>query len=278
MKKNLLFPVLIVLFFSCNSENLSIITYNIRFQSETDGENAWTYRRNFLVNQIKFYNPDIIGIQEGLPSQVSFLHKGLNTYDYVGTGRDGQSGGEHSAIFFKKERFDVLEENTFWLSETPDTVSLGWDAACRRICTYAHFIDKYSKKKFWVYNTHLDHIGIIARIESIKLIFQRIEELNTDKELVLLTGDFNDTPDSELIRFTEQKFINSEKISKQGSFGPCGTYNGFNFHDPVTQKIDYIFLKTPVKCEVFKHAVLSDSKDCKYPSDHFPVYTELCFD
>jgi endonuclease/exonuclease/phosphatase family metal-dependent hydrolase len=277
-EKKILFLALIILFSSCKPDNISIITYNIRFHTESDGENAWPYRRNFLVEQIKFYDPDILGIQEGLPNQVTYLAGELNAYDFVGIGRDGEVGGEHSSIFFKKDRFDILVQNTFWLSETPDTVSLGWDAVCRRICTYAQLFDNYNNQKFWVFNTHLDHKGLIARIESVKLIFEKIDEVIENNDLVLLIGDFNDTPESELIKLTEQEFINCEDISNHISFGPCGTYNGFNFHDPVVKKIDYIFIKNPSKCNVIKHAVLSDSKDCKYPSDHLPVYAELGFD
>lgn len=278
MKKYVLFIAWIPLLISCKPDKLSILTYNIRLNIESDGENAWPYRRDFLINQIKFYEPDIFGIQEGLPEQVAYMDEQLNTYNYVGIGRDGKSGGEYTAIFYKKDRFDIIDENTFWLSDRPDTVSMGWDAACRRICTYAHFMDNSSKQKLWVFNTHLDHKGIIARIESVKLISQKIEEFNTDEELVLLTGDFNDTPNSELIKLTEQNFTNSEKICKQPSFGTCGTFNGFDFHNPVTRKIDYIFVKNESACVVLKQAVLSDSKDCKYPSDHLPVYAELRFE
>ncbi len=278
MKRFYILLILIPILSSCKSENLTVLSYNIRLNVESDEGNAWPYRRNFLVSQLKFYGPDIFGIQEGLPEQVAFIDEQLNNYGFVGIGRDGESGGEYSALFYKKDRFNVLENNTFWLSETPDTVSMGWDAACRRICTYAHFLDKKSYNKFWVFNTHLDHKGLIARIESVKLISKKIEELGIGDELVILTGDFNDTPDSELIKLTEQRFSNSEDICQLTSFGPCGTFNGFDFYNPVTIKIDYIFIKNPVQCSVLKHAVLSDSKDCKYPSDHLPVFTELSFE
>jgi endonuclease/exonuclease/phosphatase family metal-dependent hydrolase len=276
MKKLSIILFIIPVLISCGNGQLSFLTYNLRLNVASDSANAWPYRKNFLVEQLKFYGPDIFGTQEGLPEQISFMDEQLSAYDYVGIGREA-NGGEYSALFYKKDRFNVLKKNTFWLSETPDTISMGWDAACLRICTYAHLQDKNSRKKFWVFNTHLDHMGNIARIESIKLITTRIEELTTDKEPVILMGDFNAPPESELIKLTEQQFTNTEDICETKPYGPCGTFNGFDFYTPVTQKIDYIFIKNPVLCKVKKHAVLSDSKDCRYPSDHLPVYTELSF-
>ena len=277
MKKVFLLVVFVIVFQATQAQSIKIITYNVRLNVASDGENAWPERKSFFLNQLKFYEPDIFGTQEGLPEQVQDIDQGLPDYTYIGQGREGKSKGEHTALFYKKDRFKLLDHHTFWLSETPDTVSMGWDAAYLRICTYGHFQDKESKTTFWVFNTHLDNQGEKARGEAIQLIIRKVDQINTNHEPVILMGDFNSLPNSDVVHLTKQHFTSIEDLSLVEPFGPSGTFNNFDFCQSVTKKIDYIFVQNPVKWQVLKYAVLSDSKDCRYPSDHLPVYAEIKF-
>lgn len=259
-----------------NAQNTSIMTYNIKLDHPKEGVNSWTNRKPFFLNQLKFYEPDILGVQEAMPNQMRDIDSLLVNYNFVGVGRDdGKNMGEYSAIFYNKNKFVVLESATFWLSETPYQVSMGWDASYNRICTYALLKDKMSKKLFWVFNTHLDHIGKLARTESSKLILNKIQQLNTGNLPLILMGDFNLEPETEPIKFIKTELNDSRDISIAAPFGPSGTFNHFKFDTPVNRRYDYIFVNN--KISVQKYAVLSDSWDCKYPSDHLPVYILICF-
>lgn len=258
-----------------NAQSLKVMTYNIRLDIESDGENDWTHRKDFFLSQIQFYNPDIFGVQEAKPNQVTDISNSLTAYNSVGIGREGVGKGEASTIYFKKEQFDVLQESTFWLSQTPDTISMGWDAACHRVCTYALFKDKKSKKQFWVFNTHLDHMGEEARTNGIELILSKIKVLNTKNFPVIFMGDFNTEPTEQRILNLKKQMLDSREVSQQKPFGPIGTFNGFKHNEPVTKRIDYIFISKDGSLKVLKYATLSDSIDLKYPSDHFPVLVEI---
>ena len=258
-----------------NAQTLKVMTYNIRLDINVDGENQWDKRKDFFASQIKFYEPDIFGVQEARPNQISDLKAMLPDFDHVGIGRDGIGQGEASAIYFNKSRFSVSSDQTFWLSETPGKISKGWDAAYVRICTFALFKDKKTKKTFWVFNTHLDNQGEEARRKGIDLILAKIKEVNKKDYPVILMGDFNVEPESELITDLKKSMNNTREISQTEPFGPGGTFNGFKFDEPVTRQIDYIFTDKSERIKVKKYAVLSDSKDLKYPSDHLPVYVEL---
>lgn len=260
-----------------NAQSLKLMSYNIRLDIESDGENDWTHRKDFFLSQIQFYNPDIFGVQEAKPNQVTDISNSLIAYNSVGIGREGVGKGEASTIYFKKEQFDVLQESTFWLSETPDTISMGWDAACHRVCTYALFKDKKSKKQFWVFNTHLDHMGEVARNKGIELILTKIKVLNTKNFPVVFMGDFNSEPTDQRIINLKKEMLDSRDVSQQKPFGPIGTFNGFKHNEPVTKRIDYIFISKNGSIKVMKYATLSDSIDLKYPSDHFPVFVEISF-
>ncbi len=260
---------------SMQAQSIKVMTYNIRLDVESDGENKWSNRKDFFTDQLKFYEPDIFGIQEALPNQVADIAAVLLDYNHVGIGREEKGTGEASCIFFKKEKFNILQQNTFWLSETPSVVSKGWDAACNRVCTYVLLEDKKTKKIFWAFNTHLDHIGEVARNKGIELILNKIETLNIKKQPVIFMGDFNSEP-------TEQRIINLKKemddcrdVSETKPFGPSGTFNGFKHNEPVTKLIDYIFIDKNSSFTVKKYAVLSDAKALRYPSDHLPVFVEL---
>jgi len=259
------------------AQTLKVITYNIRLNIESDGENAWPLRQDYLTSQIQFYEPDILGIQEATPNQVADISILLPKYNQVGIGREGEGKGESSNIFFKRDQFLLKETNTFWLSETPDIISKGWDAAFNRVCTYALFKDKKTKKNIWVFNTHLDHIGEVARTKGIELILSKIAELNTQNYPVIFMGDFNSEPTSERIIALNKAMNDTRDISEEKPFGPSGTFNGFKHNEPITRMIDYVFVAKNNKLKVEKFAVLSDSKDLKYPSDHLPVFVKLSF-
>ncbi len=269
--------MLLLFLFEGNSQSLKLMTYNIRLDIESDGENKWSNRKDFFTSQIQFYEPDIFGVQEAKPNQVIDIATALSAYSSIGIGRDGIGDGESSNIYYKKDRFKVIAGHTFWISETPDSISKGWDAAFNRVCTYALFKDLNTKKQFWVFNTHLDHIGELAKTKGILLILSKIAALNTKNDTVIFMGDFNSKPtDSRIIEL--KKVMNDTRdISETKPFGPSGTFNGFKHNEPVTNLIDYVFISKNSKFKVKKFATLSDSKELKYPSDHLPIYTEISF-
>jgi endonuclease/exonuclease/phosphatase family metal-dependent hydrolase len=254
------------------------MTYNIRLDIAVDGENAWSHRKGFFTSQLQFYEPDIFGIQEATPNQVIDISNALPQYNHIGIGREGIGKGEASNIFYKKERFSVSNESTFWLSETPNEISKGWDAACNRVCTFALFKDLKSKKSFWVFNTHLDHIGEVARSKSIELIISKIEIVNDQKLPVIFMGDFNSEPNENRIIALKKIMNDSRELSVEKPFGPLGTFNNFQYNEPATKQIDYIFLTKNSPIIVNKYGVLTDSKNLRFPSDHFPVCIEIKFE
>ena len=278
MKTNILFIIISLLTIATiNAQTTKVMSYNIRYDNPNDGENSWVNRKELLCSQLAFYEPDIFGIQEALPNQLNDISALLPNYAFVGIARDGNGKGESSNIFFKKDKFKLLEQNTFWLSETPEIISKGWDAALNRICTYALLKENKTKQIFWIFNTHLDHQGEIARTKGIALILYKIKMLNTQNYPVIFMGDFNSEPTEERIINLKKLMIDSQEISEENPFGPTGTFNGFKHIEAVTKRIDYIFLSKESNFKVYKYAVLSDSKDLKYPSDHLPVYVEIRF-
>ncbi len=277
MKSINILLIFLLLGIHSNAQTLEVMTYNIRLDVAVDGKNAWPLRKEFLTSQIQFYEPDIFGIQEAKPNQVFDISIMLPKYDQVGIGREGKGTGESSNIYYKKDRFILKESNTFWLSETPNKVSKGWDAAYNRVCTYALLKDKKTRKNIWVFNTHLDHVGEVARTKGIELILSKIAAVNTKNYPVIFMGDFNSEPTSERIISLKNHMDDSRDISEEKPFGPTGTFNGFNHHEPVTTLIDYIFISKDSDLKVHKYAILSDSKDLKYPSDHLPVYVKFIY-
>lgn len=277
VKKIIVLVVFLLMGAFSNAQTLKVMTYNIRLDVASDGANAWSLRKDYFISQIQFYNPDIFGVQEARPNQVVDIATSLLEYNNVGIGRDGIGQGESSNIFYKKERFTVKESNTFWLSETPNIISKGWDAAYNRVCTYALFKDLKTRQLFWVFNTHLDHIGEEARTKGIQLILTKIKELNTKNYPVILMGDLNSEPKEDRIIMLKKAMDDSREVSKEKPFGPYGTFNNFKHNEPITKLIDYIFISKNSILKVKKYAVLSDSKDLKYPSDHLPVYVEINF-
>ncbi|MEG0849651.1 MAG: endonuclease/exonuclease/phosphatase family protein [Flavobacterium sp.] len=276
-KKNTIVLVVMMLLVSgaFYGQNLKIMTYNIRLNVASDGENAWPNRKDYFMSQVQFYSPDIFGVQEATPSQVIDIASGMPKYSKFGIGREEGGAGEACTIYYKKDSFKLQESNTFWLSETPNVVSRGWDAACNRVCTYGLFTDLKTKKTFYVFNLHLDHMGEVARVKGVQVVLEKIKTINTKKYPVFLMGDFNSEPNTPQIAEIKKVMDDTRDVSKEKPFGPSGTFNNFKHNEPVTLLIDYIFISKNSGLTVQKHAVLSDSKDLKYPSDHLPVLIEI---
>ncbi len=269
--KHILILTCLLTMLSSKAQEVSFMTYNIKLDYPKEGDNNWQKRKPMLLGQLLFYEPDILGVQEAMPNQMKDIDSLLINYNFIGVGRDdGKDKGEYSAIFYNQNKIEVLTSSTFWLSQTPNEVSMGWDANYNRVCTYGLFQDKLNGEKFWVFNTHFDHEGIIAQAESAKLIIKKVKEINVEDYPVVLMGDFNMEETNKSIQLINNYLHDSKSISKSTPFGPSGTFNGFNFNQPVVKRIDYIFLSSEI--EVDKYAILSDSKGCKYPSDHLPVY------
>lgn len=271
-KSTLTVALLLMIAATTQAQDLRVMSYNIRFNNPKDGPNAWSERKDYLLNQILFSEADFVGIQEGLLDQVEYLDEALPGFNYVGIGRDdGKTAGEFSALFYKKQ-YKLLDSGTFWLSPTPEKPSKGWDAALNRVCTYARFKGKKGKK-FWVFNTHFDHRGQVARVESVKVILAQIAALNTKNEPVILMGDFNLPPESEAIQQVTGTLNDTYTSSELPPFGPKGTFNAFSWTQDINRRIDYIFVSSDIQV---KHmAILTDSKEQRYPSDHFPVLAKL---
>ena len=276
MNKTILYLVLTGVFFALNScsnavEPLRIMSYNIRLDVESDGVNQWSHRRDGVVALLEEENPDIFGIQEGLPHQVSFLSKQLVGYSMIGKGRDGGNNGEYSAIYYKKNKLKLLKSETLWLSETPKKPTVGWDAALNRIVTYGVFSTVNSNKKIVVYNTHFDHIGKQARENSAKLILHHIYANNFSKEQLVVLGDFNAEPKEAPIKILENYLEDSFIASFDKK--PLGTFNAFDTQHKLLKRIDYIFTKNIEVAE--HHHVQKKLANGLWPSDHLPVIISI---
>ena len=256
------------------SQPHSIISYNIRYDNNWDIENSWKIRRNKISQILVQYSPSIIGIQEGLLNQVQYIDSSLIDYDYVGVGRDdGKKKGEFCAIYFDTTRYVLLKNSTFWLSETPDTISVGWDAALERICTYGLFKDRITKEELLVFNTHFDHIGVVAREKSSELILKRINKINRQTLPVILMGDFNSIPNSSPVKEIKTELSDALQISLEKLQGPRGTFNGFNEDLPIEKRIDYIFTND---LKVLSYTHINDRlNNNRHISDHLPVMIKI---
>ncbi|WP_223034302.1 endonuclease/exonuclease/phosphatase family protein [Hanstruepera marina] len=250
------------------------MTYNIRYDNPEDGLNAWDNRKLELTHLISYYKPDVLGIQEGLIHQLHYLDAQLTEYSRIGLGRDdGLEKGEFSAIYYNHNKLSLIKSSTFWLSERPDTVSVGWDASMERICTYGLFKDKSTKKNVWIFNTHYDHIGKLAREKSSELILKKIREVNTNDYPVILMGDFNSEPNSQTITILTNAFGDASEKSSHGIYGPAGTFTGFDKNTLAEKRIDYLFVKN-LKVTTYRH-IDDKMKNSNYLSDHLPVLIEL---
>jgi len=258
------------------SQDLKVMTYNIRLSVDSDKENSWNNRKQETMALMSYYHPDYFGVQEAVPQQMVDIKTTLTDYDYVGVGRDdGKNQGEFSAIFYDMNKLEVVKSGTFWLSETPEKPSKGWDAAYNRVCTYALFKMKKGGRKFWAFNLHFDHVGDVARVNSAKLILEKIKEFNKENLPLTLTGDFNLTDDKEPIKIMSKELTDSFCHSQKPHYGPKGTWQNFDINTPSTERLDYVFVKG---FDVLTNRTINDRREnLLYPSDHFPVLTEIKF-
>jgi len=225
------------------AQELDVLSYNIRYASPNDGPNLWKNRKGDMIETLSNINPDLLGLQEVLHIQLLELTNGMKEYSYIGVGReDGKTKGEYSPILYRKDTFEVLDSGTFWLSDTPSQISVGWDAALERICSYARFLHRQSGNEFWMFNTHFDHIGVLARANAARLILEKINALNTSSLPVVVTGDFNLEPYEEPIKIMQSSLedVQKELTSTEPNYG---TFNGFDTQTSGERRIDYIFQK-----------------------------------
>ncbi|UHG91887.1 endonuclease/exonuclease/phosphatase family protein [Spirosoma oryzicola] len=253
--------------------SFNVASYNLRYNNKGDGINAWPNRKENVKALIQFHEFDIFGTQEALRDQLNDVAE-LKDFAFFGAGRDdGKEAGEHSAIFYRKDRFKMLQSGNFWLSETPDKPGKGWDATCcNRICSWAKFSDLKTKKEFYFFSVHFDHQGVEARRQSGKLMVEKIKEIAKNTP-VILVGDLNSTPDTEQVKTIETLLSDSRSVSALPPYGPEGTFNAFKFDAPMNQRIDYIFVSK--QFNVLKYGVLTDAKEQRYPSDHQPVVAKV---
>lgn len=289
MKKIILSLMGCLFCIAVSAQELTVGSYNLRNKNKNDSinGNVWQVRSKAIAQQINWERPDIFGTQEGLYGQLVDLDALLDGYKWIGIGRDdGKVAGEFSAIFYKPDRVELLEQGNFWLNETPDKPALGWDAACIRICTWGHFRDRKTKKEFYFLNLHMDHVGVTARSESAKLVMKRITEMtDSGKKLAVLTGDFNVPQTNELYSlFTESGVLKDCYTCAKDRFAENGTYNGYDYHFWTSERIDHIFV-TPATT-VDAYATLTDgywAKDMngkmsrRTLSDHYPVFARIKF-
>ena len=266
-------PLFFLITFSCSNSSmtLSIMTYNIRLDTKEDGINQWNNRKKGLISLIKELNPDIIGIQEGLPNQIIYLSKQLGEYSLIGTGRDGGNNGEYCAIYYKNKNLKLEKSETFWLSETPEIPSTGWDAALNRIATVGVFTTVKSNKKLVVYNSHFDHMGKIARNKSVSVIMNHIKVNDYFKNSIVVMGDFNSAPNETPVTLLKKNLDDS--FNKTYQEKPFGTFNGFDLNSKLTKRIDYIFTKN-IKVSYYNH-VLKKLPNGLWPSDHLPIFVTI---
>ena len=278
MKKRLLRPLgplfALVTILPAGELSLALMTYNLRLDLAADGPDRWTERREALADQIAFLAPDVFGVQEALPGQLAYLEERFPGYRVLGQGRDGGATGEHTAVFYRADRFTVLDAATFWLSPTPAAPSTGWDAAFPRICTHARFEDQETGRRFWVFNTHLDHRGAEARLRGAELILTRMAERVPAAEPAFLLGDFNAEPTEAPIERIRRDLADSRESGTGVVMGPAATYNDFLYDTLPTRRIDYIFHTRP-GVEVIAHATLNQTHRHRHLSDHFPVFVRV---
>ncbi|MDR9387467.1 MAG: endonuclease/exonuclease/phosphatase family protein [Balneolaceae bacterium] len=284
------------------SDEFKVMTFNLRYDNPDDGENKWSNRKTFASDVIRNSGASMIGIQEGLHHQVVGLDSLLPDFTYVGVGRDdGATKGEYTAIFVDTTRLEVIEESTFWLSETPDRPSVGWDASMERIATYALVMPRqkgqgtmqrtmqgtvqrtmaFGNRPLLVVNGHFDHRGKTSRTEAARLIQDKVEELRQFGAMeavpVIVMGDFNASPSSEAMGVFSSFLTDAYHGATTSPEGPVATYNAFEVIDGGYQdpegRIDYVFLSD--EFAVNSYAAIDEIRDGRYVSDHFPILVGL---
>ncbi len=262
--------------------SLTIMSFNIRYDNPSDGENNWTTRRERVAGTIRFHKVDAAGLQEALAHQVDWLDSALSDYGWVGCGRDdGKRTGEFAPIFYRRDRLTLLADSVFWLSPTPTVAgSRGWDAACVRVATWARFRDRSNGVEFTLINTHLDHMGQEARRQSALLILKKIST-RFGRGPLLLTGDFNSIRQDEAYQIIHggsgglSGLAEARDLSSEPAYGSSFSFNGFKNGVSPGDQIDFIFLKGFSR--VGRHGVLSEVWDGRFASDHFPVLADCCY-
>jgi endonuclease/exonuclease/phosphatase family metal-dependent hydrolase len=274
-KLYLLTVLFLCMVLSLQAQPLTVATFNLRYNNPHDTGNLWKERAPVVSALIRFHDFDVVGTQEGYQVQLDDLIANLPEYRCYGLGRDdGAEKGEHSAILFKKDKFKLLQKGDFWLSQTPEKPSLGWDATCcNRICSWVYLQDVRSKKKFYFFNAHYDHQGVVAREESSKLILAKIKSI-AGKGAVILTGDLNGGHNSSWYkRVANSKILKDTFTQTPHPYMNQGSFNDFGKNLQDNDIIDHVFTTPVFKTE--RWGVLTDTYHGKYPSDHFPVVAKL---
>jgi formylglycine-generating enzyme required for sulfatase activity/endonuclease/exonuclease/phosphatase family metal-dependent hydrolase len=260
---------------------LRVMSFNIRYDNPDDGEDAWPKRRAMAASMIRFHRADVVGLQEALRGQIADLEAALPEFGWFGSGRSAERDGEHCAVLFRKDRVEVLDQGTFWLSETPEVAgSRSWDAALPRIVTWGRLRDRRNGAVFHLFNTHFDHRGETARRESARLLRRKVAEIAGQDGPVVVTGDFNSTPDSDPYRILTALgppgeppgLVDALLASRHPHHGPTSSWNGFQAIE-AGRRIDLVLVRPPVV--VRQHGILSDTFDGRFPSDHLPVVAEV---
>lgn len=261
-------------------KSVNVMSFNIRYDNPQDGLNNWQHRKDRVANVIHFYDVDILGTQEVLHSQLLDMKKRLPEYGVIGVGReDGKEKGEYSALWYRKERFLLLDSGNFWLSDTPEVAgSKGWDGACERVAAWAKLKDKNSGKVYFVLNTHLDHVGETARREGVNLVLNKVKQL-CGGSAVIVTGDFNATPESDVIKRVvdannPKHLIDSRSIAPI-IYGPSWSYHDYG-RIPFEKRslIDYVFVRNGLR--VLRYGVLAETYNDAFLSDHAPILVTVC--
>jgi len=256
------------------SEELKVMSYNIRMGIAKDGTNSWEFRCPATIAMLKDQQPDIFGVQEAFEFQIKFIEEYCRNYRSVGVGRDdGKKKGEYMSIFWNKKRVKLIKWGTFWLSETPDKPSRGWDAHCRRTATWALMKDKKTGNKFYYVNTHLDHKGKEAQKNGLKLIVDRIESINPQGYPMVLTGDFNIKPDNAALTDLDARMQSARKVAPVTD--SHNTFNGWSVK-PTDSVIDYIYISGFSACPEYQ-TVTKKYADKQFVSDHYPIFARLIF-
>lgn len=277
--KNVMFSFILNEVQNSNSNSLRMMTYNIRFDNPADGVHAWPNRKELVASVIRFHKADIIGVQEALEHQIQDLMELLPGYDWVGVGRNEDGGGEFSAILYRSSVIAVKEAQTFWLSESPDEPgSKSWDSSLPRIATWAHFVTSSDGRELFVLNTHFDHRGEQARLESARLLKEQVSKLANGLPVIVM-GDLNATSEQPpLVLLSDTPLSDGRSLhdgfkhSNQPHHGPASTWTGFTKIE-ADRRIDYIFASEDLP--IHYHAILTDKLENRYPSDHLPVLVEV---
>lgn len=260
--------------FFTKAQSITVGSYNLRYDNPRDTGNLWVNRAPVVASLLQFHEFDIVGTQEGLINQLQDLERLLTGFAYYGAGRDdGQTKGEHSAIFYRKDRFELLDKGDFWLSATPGHPGPGWDARLNRICSWVELKDKTIRRRFYVFNVHFDHQGVMARNESSTLMLEKIKAIAGNNPVVF-TGDFNGDHESNWYKTIAESGILKDcyRLSAK-PYANNGSFNGFQENNPNNGIIDHIFVTS--QFSVKRYGILTDTYHGRFPSDHFPVLVKL---